>query len=193
MVFLLLFAVMAATSMRSSMSSVQAISNMQWRTEGTAAANDTIDRLLSSDAFSEDPVGITNAAATIDTTPYAIDANGDGVADIRVTFPQVTIAGVTKAGPRCIRYRPVPNASLDPESPADQGCFGSSSGEPSGLGKVVEGSGATEGMGTSQSSCADTQWVIPVLATDTVTNTSVTVSQGVSIRKGTDVAESYCN
>lgn len=193
MVFLLIFAVMAATSMRSSMSSVQAISNMQWRTESIAAANDTIDRILSSSDFATNADGITTPATSTSTTPYTVDINGDSVTDIKVTFPAVLIAGVTKAGPRCIRFRNVPTASLDPDSEGDRGCYGSSAGEPTGMGKAIDGSDGSVALSGSQSICADTQWVIPVRATDEVTNTSVDISQGVSVRVFRSDASNYCN
>src|SRR5213592_2611376 len=80
MVFLLIFAVMAAAAMRSSMSSVQSISNMQWRGEATAAANDVITRVVNDANFKDDPVSAIPLPAAQDTstTPYAVDINGDG-------------------------------------------------------------------------------------------------------------------
>lgn len=193
MVFLLIFAIMAAAAMRNSMSSVQAISNMQWRSESIAAANDTIDRLLSSTDFVEMRDAVTASALSTDVTPYTVDINGDSVADIKVVFPEVTIAGVTKAGPRCIRSRNIPPTSLDPDLAADRGCFGSSSGDPSGLGTEVSGSTATTVLSGGATMCADTQWIIPVRAVDAVTNTSVDVDQGVSVRVPGATATNYCN
>lgn len=188
MVFLLIFAIVAATSLRSSMSSVQAISNMQFRNEGVAAANDAIDRLLSSSDFATKTDAVT---AAVVAAPYTVDINGDDVADIQVTFPEVTIAGVKKAGPRCIRQRPVPTGSLDPTVAADRGCFPSSAADSSGL-EMEDASGAAAPIGGAQSMCSDTQWVIPVRAVDTVTNTSVDVSQGTSVRVFRSDAMNYC-
>jgi hypothetical protein len=183
MVFLLVFAALAASSMRSSMSSVQAISNMQWRNESIAAANDAIDRVLSSDDFAR-------KTATVAAQVYEVDITGDGVNDIRVDFPVTTIAGVARAGPRCLRYRPVPVANLDPTIPSDVGCYGSSSGDGSGLG-VESGAGANV-IDASISICMDTQWVIPVRAIDAVTGTRVEVSQGTSVRVDRSDAINQC-
>jgi len=189
MVFLLIFALIAATSLRSSMSSVQAISNMQWRNEGVSAANDAIDRVLSSSDFATKTDSVT---AAVNAAPYEVDITGDNVADIKVTFPTVTIAGVAKAGPRCIRYRPVATTSLDPTVAADKGCYPSSAADGSGL-ATEDATGSSTPVSTTQSMCADTQWVIPVQATDEVTHTSVNVSQGASIRVFRSDAMNYCN
>jgi len=184
MVFLLMLAGLAASAMRGSMSSVQAISNMQWRNESVAAANDAIDRVLSSSDFAIKTPTVTEQV-------FQVDINGDDVNDIRVTFPVTTIAGVAKAGPRCLRQRPVPAASLDPEVAADRGCYGSSAADGSGIG--VETAGGTAAMDSSQTLCADTQWVIPVRATDDVTRTSVDVTQGTGVRVFRSDAINYCN
>lgn len=183
MVFLLLLAGLAASSMRSSMASVQAISNMQWRNESIAAANDAIDRVLSSTDFA-------TKTPTVAAQVFQVDINGDDVNDIQVDFPETSIAGVVQAGPRCLRQRPVPAASLDPDLASDKGCYGSSAGEASGLG-TESGAGAVA-MDTSQSICADTQWVLPVRATDAVTNTSVEVSQGAGVRVFRSDAMNFC-
>lgn len=188
MVFLLIFAIVAATSLRSSMSSVQAISNMQFRNEGVAAANDAIDRLLSTADFAIKTDAVT---AAVVAAPMTVDINGDDVADIQVTFPEVMIAGVKKAGPRCIRQRPVPTGSLDPDVDGDKGCFPSSAADGSGL-AMEDASGAATPIGAAQSMCSDTQWVIPVRAIDQVTNTSVDVSQGTSVRVFRSDAMNYC-
>jgi len=192
MIFMLIFALIAATSLRSSMSSVQSISNMQWRNESISAANDAIDRVLSSPDFATKTDTVT---AAVVAAPYTVDINGDGVADIKVTFPAVTIAGTTKAGPRCLRYRAVPTTNLDPNVAADKGCYPSSAADGSGL--AVEdptgAAGSSTPVASTQSMCADTQWVIPVRATDEVTNTSVDVSQGASVRVFRSDAMNYCN
>jgi Tfp pilus assembly protein PilV len=183
MVFLLVFAALAAGSLRSSMSSVQAISNMQWRNESIAAANDAIDRVLSSTDFA-------TKTGTVAAQVYEVDITGDGVNDIRVDFPVTTIAGVAKAGPRCLRHRAVPPSSLDPSVSSDLGCYGSSSADGSGLG-MESGAGATA-IDATVSICSDTQWVIPVRASDEVTGTRVEVSQGASVRVFRSDAMNYC-
>lgn len=166
LVFLLIFAIIAATVFRSSLTSVQAIGNMQWRTEAVTAADDAIDRLLSTSDFANNTALVTQQ---VNAAPFQLDANGDGVNDISVSFPVVTLDGVARAGPRCLRAEPIPNKDLDPDVAADVACFGSSS---------AGGGGAI----STPSLCANTEWSIAVRAVDTVTNTSVDVVQGVGVR-----------
>jgi Tfp pilus assembly protein PilV len=188
MIFLLIFGVMAASSFRGSLTSAQTIGNMQWRSEAIDAANDAIDRLLSSADFATNTATVTqqvNAAA------FQLDANGDGVNDVAVNFPPVTQDGVTRAGPRCKRAEPIPNKELDPTLAADIGCFGSTSSGSSGVGVGTTG-GGTATVAQSPSLCSNTEWSITVRATDAVTRTTVDVVQGVGVRVPTTVIPT-CN
>lgn len=178
MIFLLIFGIMTAAAFRGSLTSVQAIGNMQWRDEAITAANDAIDRLLSTADFATKTAVVTEA---VNAAPFPLDANGDGVTDVRVSFPVVTRDGVARAGPRCVRAEPIPPAELNPSLPADLGCFGSSSSGSPGLGIGTTG-GGTSTVAQSPSLCSNTEWSITVRAVDTVTNTSVDVVQGVGVR-----------
>jgi len=182
MVFLLIFGVMAASALSGSMTSARASGNMEWRNEAVNAANDTIDRLLSSTEFADRASVVT---ARINEAPQQTDVNGDGVADVNVTFPDVTVGGVTRRGPRCIRARPVPVSSLDPGNPDDTVCYGGQ--DPNSTG-ISGGSFKTPEPGT----CSNTEWMLTVQADDTVTRTSVQVTQGVGMRALRNVAENYC-
>ena len=178
LVFLMIFAVMAAATYRNSLTSVQAIGNMQWRSEAIMAANDAIDRLLSTADFA------TNTAVTtqqVNTAPFAVDANDDGITDITVNFPVVTLDGVARAGPRCLRAEPIPNQNLNPTLDADIGCFGSGAASNSGL-AVATSAGGTGTVSAAPSLCSNTEWSITMRAVDTGTATSVDVVQGVGVR-----------
>jgi type II secretory pathway pseudopilin PulG len=174
MIFLLIFGIMAAATFRGSMASVQAIGNMQWRNEAIGAANDAIDRLLSTAEFANDAALTTQ---TVNAAPFQVDANGDGVNDISVTLPVVKVDGVDRAGPRCLRAQPIKAMELDPAKDSDKGCFGSNS---------------YSSFGASPSLCSQTEWTIAVEATDVVTNTNVRVVQGVGVRVPT-TAVPTCN
>jgi Tfp pilus assembly protein PilV len=165
MIFLLLFLVIATAVYRTSLTSTQAIGNMQWRNEAVNAADDAIDRLLSTSDFANNTAAMT---AQVNAAPFQMDANGDGINDISVSFPVVTIDGVARAGPRCLRAEPIPNKDLDPDVAADVACYSTSS----------TGGGAPN----APSLCANTEWSITVRAVDGVTNTSVDVVQGVGVR-----------
>ena len=171
MVFLILFSLIAASVYKSSISSVQALGNMQWRTESINAANDAIDKLLS------DPTTFTNAAtigATVGATPLTFDVNGDGNTDVKVKF-------LNDIGPECKRAVPIPAAALDVSVPEDVACMSSGSSNNTGLG-ITNAAGSTSGLNQITSLCANVEWAMTVQATDSVTNTSVNVVQGVGVR-----------
>jgi Tfp pilus assembly protein PilV len=188
MIFLLIFGILASSAFRGSLTSVQAIGNMQWRNEAVTAANDAIDRLLSTADFATNTATVT---ANVNAAPFQVDANGDGVNDIAVSFPVVTADGVARAGPRCKRAEPIPAKDLDPALPGDVGCFGSSSAGSPGVG-IGTASGGTSTVLQSPSLCSNTEWTIQVRAVDAVTNTSVDVVQGVGVRVPT-TAVPTCN
>lgn len=180
MILLLVFAVMAAATFRGSLTSAQAIGNMQWRSEAVTAANDAIDRLLSSADFATSTATVTTA---VNAAPFQVDINGDGVNDIAVSLPVVTLDGVSRAGPRCLNAEPIPSISLDPTLPQDVGCFNSSNNQSSGMGQEAGAGGVgTATMTPSPSLCSNTTWSITVRAVDGVTNTSVDIVQGVGVR-----------
>lgn len=187
MVLLLVFAVMAAASFRGSLTSAQAIGNMQWRAEAITAANDAIDRLLSTADFATNNAVVTEQ---VNAAPFQFDANGDGVNDVAVNFPVVTVDGLARAGPRCLRAEPIPSKDLDPTLAADLGCFGTNTSGSSGLG-VATGTGVVT-VAQSPSLCSNTEWSIAVRAVDAVTNTRVDVVQSVGVRVPT-TAVPVCN
>jgi hypothetical protein len=178
MIFLLIFGIMTASAFRGSLTSAQAIGNMQWRNEAITAANDAIDRLLSSADFATKTVQVTQ---DVNAAPFPLDVNGDGVTDISVSFPVVTQDGVARAGPRCLRATEVPTVKLDPTDPRDLGCFGSSSATNSGTAYMTTGGKQASGK-SSPNLCSETEWSITVRAVDAVTNTRVDVVQGVGVR-----------
>jgi hypothetical protein len=188
MILLLIFAIMAAASFRGSLTSVQAIGNMQWRSEAIAAANDAIDSVLSSADFATNTAIVTQQ---VNAAPFQTDINGDGVNDIATSFPIVTIDGIARAGPRCLRAEPIPSKDLDPALASDIGCFGSSSSSSSGVAQETGGGGSGTVV-QSPSLCSNTEWTIRVRAVDAVTNTSVDVVQGVGVRVPT-TAIPVCN
>jgi len=170
MVFLILFGLIAASVYRGSVTSVQAIGNMQWRTESINAANDAIDKLLS------DPATFTNAAAmgaALAATPLTFDVNGDGVSDVRIKF-------LNDTGPECKRSVVIPSSDLDVDKPEDVACMASGSLGNTGLGITTDT--GTEGVAPAASLCSNVEWSLTMQAVDQVTNTTVNVVQGVGVR-----------
>ena len=187
LIFLLVFLIMALAVYRGSLTSAQVIGNMQWRNEAIASANVAIDSLLSSARIATEADDVT---LEVNTAPFQYDANADGKTDVTVNFPPVTLDGLTRPGPRCLRAAPVPVAKLDPDKEEDAGCFVSSSAG----GLAVEGAGGTSAISGSSavSLCSNSEWTMTVRATDPTTNTSVDVVQGFAVRVPT-VAIPVCN
>jgi hypothetical protein len=158
-VFLLLLSTLALAALRSSTTNVMIVGNMQARQEAQATAQMLLEQTVSTDEFARNPVGVM-AAANVQA-----DFNGDNTPDATAVLTDV----------RCMRARPVPLADLDPANPAHAICFGSASIANPGLLPVA---GAPAG-----SLCADTEWEITSRATDARSGVSVTLSQGVSVRR----------
>lgn len=176
MLFLLIFAVMAASMFRTSLTSVQAIGNMQNRDQAVSAANDAIDKLLSNTNFSTNYLTI---GADTAKTPYTIDVDGDSKSDISVIFTPE--AGGATGRPHCVRTEPIANKDLDASNSNDAGCMDTSASTNSGLG-VATSSGGVSTVTQNLAKCSNTEWTLSMRAQDKITNTSVDVVQGVGVR-----------
>lgn len=178
LIFLILFGLIAATVFRGSLSSVQAIGNMQWRIEAINAANDAIDKLIS------DPSTFSNPAATaafVKSTPFSFDVTGDSNSDVTVRFLDES------AGPKCKGAVAIPTSALDTTNKDDLSCMASDSSANTGL-SVTDG-GATSSVAGSASLCSNAIWSLTLRATDAVTNTAVTIDQGIGVRVSTTAAD----
>lgn len=103
LIMLVLLTLVAVSAIESSTSSIQVVGNAQFREEATAAAQQAIENVISSSAFT------TTAPA-----PQSIDINNDGVSDYTVTF---------SPAPSCSKYSAV-DAATETGLPKD--CYGSS-------------------------------------------------------------------
>lgn len=157
MVFLLLFAVVATAVFRGSQTSVQAVGNMQWRTEAINVSNEMMANILSDYEGFIKPVltGGLQALSTEKTTLTA-DVNGDNKPDITVKVTDV----------KCSYVAPVKWEDLDAEKAEDLQCFGSSNNQ----------------MGTAPSLCSEVQFSVEAQATDPVSAADVRIEQGVGVR-----------
>lgn len=207
MIFLLIFGAMAAAALSGAISSTRAIGNMQWRNEALAVANVAMNRILGGTVFATDTTFASSINSKTSTTTDRtavhdldgdgvaddlwFDVNGDGIRDVRISFPTIEFDNQSITGPTCIRFRPVPLSLLDPTRADDRGCYGTSGAETSGYATMgADGEyGVTLG---ANSICANTEWVIPLRASDVVTGTNVDVMQGVSVRVFISDASNSC-
>lgn len=170
MLFLVVLAMFAIASYSTSTTNIQVTGNMVFRNEAIAAAQERIDRTISSNAFTADPDAVKDEVVEV-------DIDGNGVTDYR---PQLSPA------PTCYRTRVIPTIDLDMDVPADVQCMGSSSAG----GSLIEPSGAGGAPGSSL--CSETQWNVRATVSDPNTGTNVAINQGVGIRVLSTDALDFC-
>lgn len=102
LIMLVLLTLIAVSAIESSTSSIQVVGNAQFREEATAAAQQAIENVISTTAFT-----------IVAPAPQLIDINNDGTTDYTVTF---------SPAPRCSKYSAV-NTATETNLPSD--CYGS--------------------------------------------------------------------
>jgi Tfp pilus assembly protein PilX len=103
MIMLILLTLIAVSAIESTTTSIQMVGNAQFREEATAAAQQAIENVISSTAFTTSP-----------PLPQNIDINNDGSTDYTVSFTPA---------PSCSSFKAV-NTAIETGLPKD--CYGSS-------------------------------------------------------------------
>lgn len=162
LIMLVLLTLLGVTSFHLGANQTLVVANAQHRNEGVDAAQQAIDTVINSNAFTQNPAAAIPSSNCGGANTFCADSNGDGVADYKVSLsPQ----------PKCIT---VAYVQPDLANTADQGCAG--------LG-VTQGGFGVAGTPTGQQSiCANSVWEINAQAVDNATGTTVNVAQGVSVR-----------
>jgi hypothetical protein len=107
LIMLVMVTLLAASAFKSSNTNLKVVSSMQGRQEAVASAQAAIERVISSEFFTEEPT-------VVGATPILVDINRDGTADFTVAMTPA---------PKCIRTAPVTVGPASP--PADMVCVGS--------------------------------------------------------------------
>jgi Ca2+/Na+ antiporter len=160
LIMLVVLTLLVVSAIRSSNVNLRVAGNMQRQAESTAAAQQAIEQVISTD-FTADLPSVS--------VPVDVDINKDGVADYSVT-PSAT----------CLSAAPIKMSDLDPASAADKFCFQSAAGANSG----IIGGTATP---TGNSVCNQTQWDVAATAQDPASGATSEVHQGVALRVGINV------
>jgi Tfp pilus assembly protein PilX len=166
MIMLLLMMLLAIASFHMSSSQTTVVANAQHRNEGIDAATQAIEEVVNSSNFTQNPAAAipnTNCTAGGGANTWCVDSNGDGVQDFTVTMP---------VAPTCVEAAPILNSQLNLQNPDDLACSSGTS----------QNFGVTGGSGSGNSMCANSTWEITAQANDPATETSATVTQGVSMR-----------
>jgi len=153
LVMLVLLTLMALSAMRSTTSSIQVVGNAQFREEATAAAQQGIESVISSN-FTASP-----AASTV-----------------AVTFGAAAYTAQVEV-PTCISSIGITNGKLDPTNAVDAVCLGS--GAATNTGTMTSGVAPSS---TAQSWCYDQKWDIRATVADVNTGANTAVRQGVAMR-----------
>jgi Tfp pilus assembly protein PilX len=155
LIMLVILTLLVVSAIRSSNSNLRIAGNMQMLSEVSAAAQQAIEQVISSN-FTAAPVATT----------VSVDVNNDGFAVYSVTVPT----------PTCNSTKALTNADLDVTNSLDQACMGS--GTPQNTG-IINSSGVS---GTAQTWCSKQQWDVQANVTDSRSGAKVTQHQGVSLR-----------
>ncbi|MBW8830081.1 MAG: pilus assembly PilX N-terminal domain-containing protein [Burkholderiales bacterium] len=167
LIMLAALAMLAMSAVNTSMSNMRIVGNTQARHEVLSAAQAAVELTISSPLF-------VQQSAAVAAAPIPVDVDGDGVADYSARL---------SPAPACYRVGVLKVTELDPASPDDIKCLGSSSVQNSGI--EVQGSA----LPTGDSLCADSQWNVRAVVTDSRRNASVAVNQGIAVRSlSTDTA-----
>lgn len=153
LVMLVLLTLIALSTMNATTSGIQIVGNTQFREEANAAAQEGIEKIISSN-FTANPVA-SSVAVTFGAASYT--------------------AQVEK--PDCISSVAITNASLNPNNPDEAVCLGSGAAGNTG---IVAASGVASP--TAQSWCYRMQWDIRATVNDSNTGANTAVHQGVFLR-----------
>lgn len=180
LIMLLMMTLLAVTTFRLSKSSLQLVDNMQQRVQAQNAAQETLDKVISGTLFSTNPTAVLAGAGCgaliVPSNSICVDVNGDGR----------TIEVVTLTPPSCVQARILTNRELQGyKNLDDQGC--NKSGDPT-LTGITPSTG-----GSDSSQCAATVWDLNATATESVSNTSSVVDEGVTLRVSTDLLSTSCS
>ncbi|HEX5338901.1 MAG TPA: hypothetical protein VFW53_10740 [Gallionella sp.] len=153
LVMLVLLTMMALSAMRATTSSIQVVGNAQFHEEANAAAQQAIEKVISSN-FTSSPAATT----------------------VPVTFGGATYTAQVEV-PRCTSSIGLTNGELNPAIAADAVCLGSGAASNTG---IMGASGVVSP--TAQSWCYKQQWDIRATVTDANTGANTAVHQGVFTR-----------
>jgi len=176
LILLVLLTLFAVSSFNLGKGSLQTVGNMQHRNEAIAAAQQTMEEVISTTRLFQSPATVILNGNPLckggQPNTKCIDVNGDNIADITVEL---------KPTPTCIKAQPILNSELSSTNPNDVGC---------GI-QAAQGFGIA-GQTTGNSLCADSMWEVTAVAEDNITGAQYSVSEGIGVRVSTDDIAASC-
>lgn len=172
MIMLVLLTLLALTSANVSRSTIQVVGNMQSRDQNIAAARQVLEEAISSTRFFDTPADAIGSPCADEPNSRCIDTNGDDTADIKV---------VLSPPPMCVQAKNLKNVDIDASKTDEADCIEAESQSFGVIGSVK-----------GDSACADSTWELNAVATDTVTEATAQVTQGVTVRVPRVDVETSC-
>lgn len=175
MIMLVMITLLVINTANLGSGSVQTVSNMQAKSQATAAAEETLQEVISSKRFFETPstVFAEQCAGSYNKKCFNLDNDPEGTPDIVVSLVR---------DPTCVQARAVNNMELRTTVEDEADCLVQADQRLSGM----------EGGGNDTSLCARSVWEIQAQAIDTVTQASSTATQGVAVIVPTDAVDTSC-
>ncbi|SEB14207.1 PilX N-terminal [Variovorax sp. YR216] len=155
MIFLVVLTLIVVSAIKVSNVNSKVAGNMQAQREAEAAAQETIEKVISTD--------FTTLATP---SPVTVDINNSGAAGSTYSVDLNPL-------PTCVSVSPIKSVDLDAGNPADVPCYASGS---------VQNSGISGGAGNGDSMCANSNWEIT--ASTTPPNAAVSATPAVTVRQG---------
>ena len=172
MIMLVLITLLVINTVNLGSGSVQTVSNMQFRNQAAAAAEEALQEAISSKRFFETPSTVFTSPCNGSYNAKCIDTNGDSVSDVTVTLSPV---------PTCVQARVMTNGELLMSDEEESKCATPPAQESFGMGGP-----------TDNSECARSMWEIRAQANDLVTQASVNVTTGVSVTVKKNDVDTSC-
>jgi Tfp pilus assembly protein PilX len=172
MIMLVLITLLVINTVNLGSGSVQTVSNMQFKNQAAAAAEETLQDVISNKRFFETPSTVFTVPCEGSYNKKCIDTNNDQVVDVVVTLKQ---------DPTCVRAKAVNNRELLMSDEEDRKC--SIQADQSGFGQDRPG---------DPSLCAQSVWEIQAQADDRITQASADARQGVAVIVPTDAINTSC-
>jgi Tfp pilus assembly protein PilX len=176
MIMLVLMTLLAVTSFNLGRGEYQIISNMQFQSEASSAAEMALEQVVSNLTFSSNPAAVF-ASPCSGANTICYDTNGDGANDVTVKIGSRS----DPAKPVCIAAVIIKNSSLNLSRADDLGC---SAGASQSFGIA--------GAATGDSLCANSIWDVQAVAVDPVTQARATITEGMSVRVASDNINVSC-
>ena len=172
MIMLVLITLIVINTVNLGGGSMQTVSNMQFRNQAGAAAEEALQEVISNKRFFETPETVFATACNGSYNAKCVDTNSDSQPDVTVTLTP---------NPTCVQARVLTNADLNMNVKEDADCATPPAQEAFGMAAP-----------TTKSECARSMWEIRAEARDLVTEANAVATQGVSVTVPKNSVDTSC-